>query len=255
MAWLVRDGATERLGGYKFRKKRDEESCGIHPFRKERGMDGAPRVLECFGVNARVSYPIGGGGKAGGGLSSNRRGPFTAAPGRFALDLFDGRIQPDSAPAALRLQHHRCHETLRPPQRRGHYRLRHGEPRRGDAQAHCRQAGRSGSEAPTHRYSVSRGIPRLRKAICTWYKTRYDVDLDPETEAIVTIGSKEGIAHLCLAILDSGHGGGAQPQLPDSYLWPNYRRSARGERAGPRPGAVLAQLEDLIPRMTPRPRR
>src|SRR5579863_1318451 len=55
----------------------------------------------------------------------------------------------------------------------------------------------------THRYSVSKGIPRLRKAICNWYKTRYDVDLDPETEAIVTIGSKEGIAHLCLAILDS----------------------------------------------------
>ena len=42
----------------------------------------------------------------------------------------------------------------------------------------------------THRYSVSKGIPRLRKAIYDWYKTRYDVDLDPETEAIVTIGSK-----------------------------------------------------------------
>ncbi len=56
---------------------------------------------------------------------------------------------------------------------------------------------------PTHRYSVSRGLPRLRKAICNWYQTRYGVDLDPESEAIVTIGSKEGIAHLCLAILDS----------------------------------------------------
>ncbi len=56
---------------------------------------------------------------------------------------------------------------------------------------------------PTHRYSVSRGLPRLRKAICNWYKKRYNVDLDPESEAIVTIGSKEGIAHLCLAILDS----------------------------------------------------
>ena len=55
----------------------------------------------------------------------------------------------------------------------------------------------------THRYSVSKGIPRLRKAICNWYKTRYDVDLDHNSEAIVTIGSKEGIAHLCLAILDS----------------------------------------------------
>jgi len=54
----------------------------------------------------------------------------------------------------------------------------------------------------THRYSLSRGLPRLRKAICDWYQRRYAVDLDPETEAIVTIGSKEGIAHLCLAMLD-----------------------------------------------------
>ncbi len=56
----------------------------------------------------------------------------------------------------------------------------------------------------THRYSVSKGIPRLRKAICNWYKTRYDVDLDPDLEAIVTIGSKEGIAHLALATVDHG---------------------------------------------------
>ncbi len=56
----------------------------------------------------------------------------------------------------------------------------------------------------THRYSVSKGIPRLRKAICNWYKTRYDVELDPETEAIVTIGSKEGLAHLALATLGPG---------------------------------------------------
>ena len=54
----------------------------------------------------------------------------------------------------------------------------------------------------THRYSVSKGIPRLRKAICNWYKMRYDVDLDSDSEAIVTIGSKEGIAHLALATLD-----------------------------------------------------
>src|SRR5271156_1743761 len=44
----------------------------------------------------------------------------------------------------------------------------------------------------THRYSVSRGLPRLRKAIANWYDRRYGVSLDPETEAIVTIGSKEG---------------------------------------------------------------
>ncbi len=55
-----------------------------------------------------------------------------------------------------------------------------------------------------HGYSVSKGIPRLRQAITNWYSDRYDVDLDPETEAIVTIGSKEGIAHLALATLDRG---------------------------------------------------
>ncbi len=56
----------------------------------------------------------------------------------------------------------------------------------------------------THRYSVSRGIPRLRKAICNWYKRRYDVDLDMDREAIVTIGSKEGLSHLALATVDKG---------------------------------------------------
>jgi len=56
----------------------------------------------------------------------------------------------------------------------------------------------------THRYSVSRGIPRLRRAICNWYKQRYDVDLDFDREAIVTIGSKEGLAHLALATVDRG---------------------------------------------------
>ncbi len=56
----------------------------------------------------------------------------------------------------------------------------------------------------THGYSVSKGIPRLRLAICNWYRRRYGVELDPDKEAIVTIGSKEGIAHLALAMLDRG---------------------------------------------------
>jgi len=60
------------------------------------------------------------------------------------------------------------------------------------------------SRPDTHGYSVSRGIPRLRKAIVNWYDRRYQVKLDPETEAIVTIGSKEGLAHLMLATLDRG---------------------------------------------------
>ncbi len=63
----------------------------------------------------------------------------------------------------------------------------------------------------THRYSISRGIPRLRRAICNWYKSRYDVDLDPDSEAIVTLGSKEGLAHLALAVIERG----------DAVLTPN----------------------------------
>ena len=108
---------------------------------------------------------------------------------------------------------------------------------------------------PTHRYSVSRGLPRLRKAICNWYGTRYGVELDPETEAIVTIGSKEGIAHLCLAILDSR----------DTVLVPNpsypihiYGPVIAGAHIVSVPvhdqEQFLKQLEEIIPRMTPRPK-
>lgn len=60
------------------------------------------------------------------------------------------------------------------------------------------------SRKDTHRYSMSRGIPRLRRAICNWYKQRYDVDIDPESEAIVTLGSKEGLAHLAMAVVERG---------------------------------------------------
>jgi alanine-synthesizing transaminase len=56
----------------------------------------------------------------------------------------------------------------------------------------------------THGYSASKGIPRVRRAICNWYKTRYGVEFDPDSESIMTIGSKEGIAHLALATLDRG---------------------------------------------------
>ncbi len=55
-----------------------------------------------------------------------------------------------------------------------------------------------------YRYSVSRGIYKLRVAICDWYRRRFDVDLDPDSEAVVTIGSKEGIAHLAIAVLGPG---------------------------------------------------
>ena len=56
----------------------------------------------------------------------------------------------------------------------------------------------------THRYSQSKGIPRLRKAISDWYDRKYNVSIDPENEAIVTMGSKEGLGHLALATMDKG---------------------------------------------------
>lgn len=55
-----------------------------------------------------------------------------------------------------------------------------------------------------HRYSASKGITKLRAAIVDWYKRRYNVDIDPETEAVVTIGAKEGLSHLALATINPG---------------------------------------------------
>ena len=55
-----------------------------------------------------------------------------------------------------------------------------------------------------HRYSASRGITKLRHAICSWYRRHYDVELNPETEAIVTLGVKEGLSHLILAMISPG---------------------------------------------------
>lgn len=87
----------------------------------------------------------------------------------------------------------------------------------------------------THRYSVSRGIPRLRKAITQWYRRKYDVELDPETEAIVTIGSKEGLAHLALATLGPG----------DTVIVPNPAYPIHPY------GCVIAGADIVYLRMTP----
>ena len=109
----------------------------------------------------------------------------------------------------------------------------------------------------THRYSLSKGIPRLRKSICNWYKTRYDVDLDPETEAIVTIGSKEGIAHLCLAILDDEDTVAVpNPSYPIHIFGPVIAGSKilsipMGDGG---PAELLARLEHDLPKMVPRPK-
>jgi alanine-synthesizing transaminase len=87
----------------------------------------------------------------------------------------------------------------------------------------------------THGYSVSRGIPRLRKAIAEWYRRRYAVELDPDAEAIVTIGSKEGLAHLMLACLERG----------DTVLVPNPSYPIHIY------GAIIAGADIRSVRMTP----
>ena len=87
----------------------------------------------------------------------------------------------------------------------------------------------------THGYSVSKGIPRLRKAICDWYQRRYAVELDPDSEAIVTIGSKEGLAHLMLATLERG----------DTVLVPNPSYPIHIY------GAIIAGADIRSVRMTP----
>ena len=56
----------------------------------------------------------------------------------------------------------------------------------------------------THGYSVSKGIYKLRLAICNWYLRKYGVKLDPNTEAVATLGSKEGFVHLAQAIMNPG---------------------------------------------------
>src|SRR5882672_3797101 len=107
----------------------------------------------------------------------------------------------------------------------------------------------------THGYSVSKGVPRLRKAICDWYQRRYGVELDMDSEAIVTIGSKEGLAHLMLACLERG----------DTVLVPNpsypihiYGAIIAGadiRSVRMTPGVdFFAELERAIRELTPKPK-
>jgi alanine-synthesizing transaminase len=107
----------------------------------------------------------------------------------------------------------------------------------------------------THGYSVSKGIPRLRRAISGWYARRYGVEFDPDAEAIVTIGSKEGLAHLMLACLERG----------DTVLVPNpsypihiYGAIIAGadiRSVRMTPGVdFFAELERAIRELTPKPK-
>ena len=108
----------------------------------------------------------------------------------------------------------------------------------------------------THRYSQSKGIPRLRKAICDWYQRRYDVTLDPETEAIVTLGSKEGLAHLALAT--TGPGDAILVPNPSYPIHPyGFVISGADIRHVPMvadEGAFFSELENAIRNTWPKPK-
>lgn len=107
----------------------------------------------------------------------------------------------------------------------------------------------------THGYSTSKGIPRLRRAISNWYQDRYGAAIDPECEAVVTIGSKEGLAHLMLATLDRGD----TVLVPNpSYPIHNYGAVIAGAdiRSVPIAAGVdfFAELEQAIRGSYPKPK-
>jgi len=107
----------------------------------------------------------------------------------------------------------------------------------------------------THGYSASKGIPRLRRAISHWYKQRYEVDIDPDSEAIVTIGSKEGLAHLMLATLDRGDTVLVPNPSYPIHIWGAVIAGAdiRSVRMGPGVD-FFAELERAIRESYPKPK-
>jgi alanine-synthesizing transaminase len=109
--------------------------------------------------------------------------------------------------------------------------------------------------ARNHRYSMSRGIPRLRQEIVKRYKTNYDVDLDPETETIVTMGAKDALAHLLFAVI-----GPDDPVVMPDPSYPIHQWGvvmAEGHKcnlAMPTPDEFLNRLEDLFRRSSRKPK-
>jgi alanine-synthesizing transaminase len=107
----------------------------------------------------------------------------------------------------------------------------------------------------THGYSASKGIPRLRRAISHWYKKRYEVDIDPDCEAIVTIGSKEGLAHLMLATLDRGDTVLVPNPSYPIHIWGAVIAGADIRSVRMSPGVdFFAELERAIRESYPKPK-
>ncbi len=111
-----------------------------------------------------------------------------------------------------------------------------------------------------HRYSASRGIPNLRKAICSLYQRRFGVELDPDTEAITTIGAKEGFSHLMWVLLGPGDSALVPSPSYPIHIWGPVLAGADIRSVPMGPGGMLAtdeffqNLSDTYERSWPRPR-
>jgi len=106
-----------------------------------------------------------------------------------------------------------------------------------------------------HRYSASRGIPNLRRAICDRYARRYGVELDPETEAIVTMGAKEGFCHLFWVLVEPGDAVLVpSPSYPIHLFAPVFAGAAVTRVPVAPAGELLVALEEAFARAKPRPR-
>jgi alanine-synthesizing transaminase len=106
-----------------------------------------------------------------------------------------------------------------------------------------------------HRYSASRGIPKLREAVCNLYERRFGVELDPDREAIATIGAKEGLAHLLWLLVEPGDVALVPTPSYPIHLFAPVLAGASVAQVAMGPGEdVFANLEDAYDRSRPRPR-
>jgi alanine-synthesizing transaminase len=106
-----------------------------------------------------------------------------------------------------------------------------------------------------HRYSASRGIPNLRRAICDLYRRRFGVELDPETQAITTIGAKEGLAHLMWVLVEPGDVAVVpSPSYPIHLFAPAFAGAAVAQVPMGEDADLFGSLVETFERSRPRPR-
>jgi alanine-synthesizing transaminase len=106
-----------------------------------------------------------------------------------------------------------------------------------------------------HRYSSSRGIPNLRRAICALYERRFGVELDPESQALTTIGAKEGLAHLMWVLLQPGDAAVVPgPSYPIHVFSPVFAGAVVEQAAMGQDEDLFANIVDAFERSRPRPR-